>query len=139
MPIHHRPTHITNNVEIASLAAPRPMLLISDGSDWTKNCPVVEYPFIKNIYGFYGEKQNVENVHLPLDKHDYGASKRQPMYAFLIKHLALNNTGMMKDGLVDESASKVLSIEDISVFSKTHPRPADAVQGDEAVMKLLDW
>ena len=139
MPIHHRPTHITNNVEIASLAAPRPMLLISDGSDWTKNCPVVEYPFIKSIYGFYGMKQNVENVHLPLDQHDYGPSKRQPMYAFLIKHLALNNTGMMKDGLVNESLSKVLPIEDITVFSTTHPRPADAVQGDDAVMKLLEW
>jgi len=139
MPIHHRPTHITNNVEIASLAAPRPMLLISDGSDWTKNCPVIEYPFIQNIYSFYGEKQNVENVHLPLDQHDYGPSKRQPMYAFLIKHLSLNNKGMMKDGLVDESASKVLPIEDISVFSKTHPVPADAVHGDEAVMKLLEW
>src|SRR3984957_5200650 len=54
MPIHRRPTHLTNNVEIASLAAPRPMLLISDDSDWTRNCPKLEYPYIQKIYGWYG-------------------------------------------------------------------------------------
>jgi len=139
MPIHHRPDHITNNVEIASLAAPRPMLLISDGSDWTKNCPVIEYPYIRNIYSWYGVPQNVQNVHLPNDQHDYGLTKRQPMYAFLIKQLSLDSKGMMKDGLVKEDASEVLGIEDLTVFNKAHPRPADAVQGDEAVLKLLEW
>jgi len=139
MPIHHRPDHITNNVEIASLAAPRPMLLISDGSDWTKNCPAIEYPYIRNIYSWYGVPQNVQNVHLPNDKHDYGPSKRQPMYAFLIKQLSLDGKGMMKDGLVNEDASEVLGIEDLTVFNKAHPLPADAVQGDEAVLKLLEW
>src|SRR3984957_7440644 len=52
MPIHRRPTHLTNNVEIASLAAPRPMLLVSDGDDWTKKNPQVEYPYIKTIYSW---------------------------------------------------------------------------------------
>jgi hypothetical protein len=139
MPIHHRPTHITNNVEIASLAAPRPMLLISDGSDWTKNCPLVEYPYIRNIYGWYDVPQNVENVHLPNDQHDYGPTKRQPMYAFLIKHLRLDASQITKDGEVDESGIAVLSIDDLTVFNKQHPRPADAVDGNAAVLKLLDW
>ncbi len=139
MPIHHRPDHITNNVEIAALAAPKPMLLISDGSDWTKNCPTVEFPFIRKIYDWYGVPQNVENVHLPSDKHDYGPSKRQPMYAFLIRHFRLNSQAMMKDGLVNEDMSKVLSVADLTVFDNQHPRPADAVQGGEAVLKLLKW
>src|ERR1019366_5616297 len=93
MPIHHRPDHITNNVEIASLAAPRPMLLVSDGADWTKHCPIVEYPYIKNIYTWYGVPENVENVHLPNDKHDYGPNKRQAVYPFLIRHLHLDSQG----------------------------------------------
>jgi uncharacterized protein len=139
MPIHHRPTHITNNVEIASLAAPRPMLLISDGSDWTKNCPVTEYPYIKNIYSWYGVSQNVENVHLPNDQHDYGPSKRQPMYTFLIKHLALDSNGMTREGMVDESLSELLSVDELTVFNKKNPRPANGVEGEEAVLKLLDW
>ena len=139
MPIHHRPTHITNNVEIASLAAPRPMLLVSDGGDWTKNVPNVEYPYIRTLYSWYGVPENVENVHLPNDVHDNGPHKRQPVYAFLIKHLGLDSSGMMKDGLVDESDSKTLSVEELTVFNDKHPRPADAVSGDDAVMKLLEW
>jgi uncharacterized protein len=139
MPIHHRSTHITNNVEIASLAAPRPMLLISDGSDWTHNCPTLEFPYIQSIYGWYGASANVQNVHLPNDQHDYGPSKRQPMYIFLIRQLSLNSQAMIKEGLVDESSSKVLSVEELMVFTAAHPRPSNAVLGDEAVMKLLDW
>jgi hypothetical protein len=34
----------TNNVEIAALAAPRPMILISGPQDWTKNVAHEEYP-----------------------------------------------------------------------------------------------
>ncbi|HSZ86248.1 MAG TPA: acetylxylan esterase, partial [Puia sp.] len=139
MPIHRRAIHLTNNVEIAALAAPRPMLLISDGSDWTKNCPALEFPYIKNIYSWFDSSQNVENVHLPNDQHDYGPTKRQPMYAFLINHLHLDSSGMMKDGMVDEAASKVLSVQDLSVFNEKHPRPANAVEGHTAVMKLLEW
>jgi hypothetical protein len=139
MPIHHRPTHLTNNVEIAALAAPRPMLLISDGSDWTKNCPVLEYPYIRTIYSWYGREQYVENVHLPLDQHDYGPTKRQPMYRFMISRLGLDSAGMIKQGSVDEAASKVLSVAELSVFSQSHPRPSDAVWGDQAVLGLLNW
>lgn len=51
MPVHKSSVHEeTNNVEIAALAAPRPMLIVSDGTDWTKNTPNVEFPHIKRIY-----------------------------------------------------------------------------------------
>ena len=139
MPIHRRPTHQTNNVEIASLAAPRPMLLVSDGDDWTKNNPKVEYPHIRTLYGWYGAAQNVENVHLPNEKHDYGPSKRQAAYAFLVKRLRLNDQGLNKDGAVDEQGCAVLSVEDLTVFNASHPRPAGAVSGDAAVTALLNW
>ena len=130
MPIHRRPTHQTNNVEIAALAAPRPMLLVSDGDDWTKNNPKLEYPFIQTIYGWYGVPDAVKNVHLPNEKHDYGPSKRQAVYAFFIQHLHLTPI---------EEAVTVLPVEDLRVFDAEHPRPPNAVMGDDAVMALLNW
>jgi dienelactone hydrolase len=139
MPIHKRPNSQTSNVEIAASAAPRPMLLVSDGDDWTKNVPNIEYPYIRNIYNYYGKENNVESVYLPADKHDYGPTKRQPVYAFFAKHLALNITPFLKNGLVDETNSMVLPQQDISVWNAAHPIPSNAVMGDEAVMKLLEW
>jgi putative ABC transport system permease protein len=139
MPIHRRPTHLTNNVEIAALAAPRPMLLISDDSDWTKNCPRLEYPYIRKIYSWYGVQQDVENVHLPGERHDFGPSKRQAVYRFLAKHLALDTTGAVSGGVFSEADSSVLSVADLTVFDAAHPRPPDAALGNQAVMDLMKW
>ena len=64
MPIHKTDNFQTNNVEIAALAAPRPMLLISNGDDWTRNTPEVEFPYIQKVYGALGKSDHVENIHL---------------------------------------------------------------------------
>lgn len=133
MPIHRRPTHLTNNVEIAALAAPRPMLLISDDSDWTKNCPKLEYPYIRRIYSWYGAEDDVANVHLPGEGHDLGPSKRRAVYRFLAKRLRLAELGG-----IDREAPAIRTT-DLSVFDAAHPRPPDAVFGNEKVMNLLNW
>jgi hypothetical protein len=139
MPIHRRPTHLTNNVEIAALAAPRPMLLISDDSDWTRNCPKLEYPYIQKIYGWYGVSRNVENVHLPGERHDFGPSKRQAVYRFLANYLKLDPSGVYTGGRFNEGESTLLSVAELTVFDTAHPRPTDAVYGNNAVMNLLKW
>lgn len=138
MPVHKRPTHTTTNVEIAALAAPRPMIMISDGGDWTNNTPKQEYPFIKRIYSFYGAENQLENVHLPDEKHDYGISKRLAAYDFLARHLKLDINKVTVNGKVDESINTVLTPTDLKVFDDKHPLPANALMGDEAVMKLLN-
>jgi uncharacterized protein len=138
MPVHKKGDFQTNNVEIAALAAPRPMLLVSDGADWTKNNPEVEYPHLQKIYGLYGKENLVENVHLPNEKHDYGPSKRAAAYRFLAKHLKLDLSKVTKaDGSIDESHAKLLDRKDLEVFNDVHPRPANAVASEEAVMALL--
>lgn len=131
MPIHVRPDHATTNVEIAACFAPKPMLLVSDGDDWTKFTPDLEFPHIQRIYSFFDAKDKVENVHLPLEKHDYGPSKRKAAYAFLAKNLGLNIN------MADETKNKVLSQEDLKVFNADNPLPANALKGNDAIISLL--
>lgn len=139
MPIHRQGSYQTNNTEIAAVAAPRPMLLISDGADWTRNTPTVEYPFLQQIYGLFGKKELVENVHLPNEKHDYGPNKRKAMYRFMAKHLGLDLRPILsKNGEIDESPVQLLSQADLSVFDAAHPLPANAIKGDEAVLAMLE-
>ncbi|XWW45356.1 acetylxylan esterase [Fibrella sp. USSR17] len=137
MPVHKRPTHETSNAELTALIAPRPLLLISDGKDWTKNTPVVEYPFLQHVYRLYGAENRVANVHLPDEGHDYGLSKRVAAYQFLATHLGLDLSRVLKEGIPDESRNTVLDATALQVFTAGHPRPAHAAMGDEAVSALL--
>jgi len=138
MPIHKNGQFQTNNVEIAALMAPKPMLMVSDGEDWTKHTPEVEYPFMKQIYALYGQASQVENVHLALDKHDYGPNKRKAMYPFMAKHLKLDIRLIQNaQNELDETNSKVLSADELNLFNQEFPLPKNALMGDEAIDKFL--
>jgi hypothetical protein len=94
---------------------------------------------VQRIYGFYQSEDKVENVHFSQEKHDYNASKRQAAYAFLAKHLNLNTAGVLKAGKFDESVNTVLTEADLKVFNEKYSMPGDALKGDEAVARVLDY
>lgn len=138
MPIHLGELQ-TNNVEIGALCAPRPMLMLSDAGDWTRNTPRIEYPYIQRVYAQYDAEHKLEHVHFPSEKHDYGYSKRTPMYMFFAHHLKLNVNKLEFEGPPKEDFVKILPENELKVFSKENPLPAKALQGDEAILKYLQW
>lgn len=137
MPIHKSKTHQTNNVEVAALCAPRPLLVISDGGDWTSNTPRIEYPYLQKVYALYNAEHKVENVHLAHERHDYGYNKRTAAYNFFAHHLNLNAGAVPYDNGYQEDFVEILPREKLVVFDEEHPRPQHALEGDEAVMAFL--
>ena len=116
-PIHKQGAFETNNVEIAACFAPKPLMLISDGDDWTANVPKVEFPYIQNVYNLYGAENNIENAHFKDEKHDFGFSKRQVAYQFLAKHLKLDIAKISDiKGNIDESFVQLLDTTQLKVF-----------------------
>jgi uncharacterized protein len=135
MPIHKTKNFQTNNVEIAACAAPRPMLLVSDGDDWTKNTPDVEYPHIKYIYGLFGKSDLVANVHLPNDKHGYDYNKRVAVYPFLAKYLDLDvSKAVNPDGTLNESTIVIEETKTLYSFNDKHPFPSNGVRKNDDVV-----
>jgi len=134
MPIHKQGEFQTNNVEIAACAAPRPMLLVSDGDDWTKNNPEVELPHLKYIYQFFGKPEWVQNVHLPNDKHGYDLNKRIAVYPFLAKYLGLDlSKAMNADGTVREEMIVIEEQKALYPFDAQHPFPANGIRSNDGV------
>jgi hypothetical protein len=134
--IHRTGDKVFSNAEIACLAAPRPMMLVSDGDDWTKNNPGVEYPFAQKVYELYGKKESVSLAHFPDEKHDYGKSKRLAVYPFLAKHLSLDLKKITnQEGNIDESFVTIIERKDLEYF-----RPGETasfMKGDEVFNKFM--
>ena len=139
LPIHDDGDGLrTSNVEIAALAAPRPLLLISVGGDWTKNTPEIEFPHIKRIYSLLGATQQVANAHFAEEDHDYGTSKRDASIRFMAKHLQLDLTEVTDlDGSIDDTHVLILPRQDLCAFNEQHPLPENALKGDSAIWEAF--
>lgn len=138
LPIHAGPTHRTSNVEITACIAPRPLLLVSCGGDWTRNTPLVEYPYLRSVYEVLGAADACAMTHLSEEGHDYGPSKRSATYRFLARHLGLDLAVVTgTDGGVDESPVTILPRSDLCALTDNQPLPADAVADHAAAVASI--
>ncbi len=102
----------TCNAELAAMMAPNPLLVVSDGGDWTASVPWLEYPYLQRIYGFYGAADKVSNVHLPKEGHDFGPNKRNAVYQFFVDVFGLDASKW------DESKVTIEPYDDLKSFGK---------------------
>jgi dienelactone hydrolase len=138
LPIHRSAVHFVNSAMIAALAAPRPLLVVSDGKDWTQHVPQIEFPFLQKIYGYFGAQGSVANVHLADEGHDYGPSKRAALYRFLAEKLRLNLAAVQTaDGTISESKVTTEKPAQMRVFDAEFPIPPTALHDVASIQQRL--
>ncbi|MCC5804706.1 MAG: hypothetical protein JJU00_00130 [Opitutales bacterium] len=138
LPVHRSADHFASNPVFAAMAAPRPLLLVSVGGDWTKNTPQVEYPFVRGIYRRMEAADRAGNIHLPDEGHDFGPSKRQAVYAFLGAALELDAEAVFNEaGEWTEAGVTLEAPPAMRVFNEEHPAPEGAVGDPDAALARL--
>ena len=76
----------TNNVEIAAMMAPKPMLLVSSTRDWSRNTPVEEFPSVRSIYTLFGRPDLVASAQIDAE-HNFNQASREAVYSFFGRYL----------------------------------------------------
>jgi dienelactone hydrolase len=115
----------TSNVEIATMFAPKPMLLVSATGDWTRNVPKEEFPAIKRIYDLYGKSEEVEVVQIEAE-HNFNRLSREAVYRFFAKH----HPGLSDPKAFTESNISVPMLQQLTVLSnRTLPPGAHHPEG----------
>lgn len=122
----------TDNVEIAALMAPRPMLLVAATGDWTKNVPQEEYPAIRQIYSFFRAEDRIDVKQFNY-KHNYNRESRDAMYTWFRRWLLPPEMNRS----YRETAIEV-DISALHVWSKENPLPADALNEENFFQSWIE-
>jgi hypothetical protein len=112
----------THNVEIAALAAPRPMLMVSATGDWTANTPAVEYPAVRDVYRSYDAEDYLAWAQVDAG-HNYNAASRAHVYRWFARWF-------LGDAALGDDAERPFAVEPderLRIYPVSQrPAPADA-------------
>lgn len=122
----------TNNVEIASLAAPRPMMMVSATGDWTKNMMASEYPAVGRIYKLFDAEDKLTAIQIDA-AHNYNQPSREAVYGWFA-HWFL---GKAETTPVKERGNAVAPINDLLVFVG-RPRPENELNESQLTENLIE-
>ncbi|MDP4129549.1 MAG: prolyl oligopeptidase family serine peptidase [Bacteroidota bacterium] len=78
------------NVEIASMIAPKPLLLVSDTHDWTYDTRNTILPMVKSIYHLYQSEDKLKNTHFDFI-HNYNRASSEAVEEWFGKWLLHEN------------------------------------------------
>jgi dienelactone hydrolase len=111
-----------SNMVVSALMAPRPLLIVSNGGDWTVETPKEVFPAVQSVYRLFDAEKNVSNAHFPDFIHNYNKESREAVYQFF-------NLTMMNDPApVKEPNFRVDFPQDLlALFGRS--RPANAIKG----------
>jgi dienelactone hydrolase len=107
----------TNNIELAALIAPRPLLMVSATGDWTANTLTVEYPAMKTIYRLFDAENHVHAVRMDAP-HNYNKASREAVYGWFAHYFL----GKRDTTPISEESFSVAPLSDLMVFyGKSRP------------------
>jgi hypothetical protein len=99
----------THNVEIASLFAPKPLLMVSATGDWTRLTPYLEYPAVRHVYDLFGAANRISHIQVDAP-HNYNFQSRDVVYDFMARWL------------LDRSGDETVPEHDITVPPESQMR-----------------
>ncbi|MEN6626740.1 MAG: acetylxylan esterase [Candidatus Sumerlaeia bacterium] len=106
----------TNNVELAALIAPRPLIMVCATGDWTSTTAQIEYPAIQSVYRLYGAEDRL--VYRMQDApHNYNKVSREHVYAWFGKQFFPERPAEA----FREPDMKLDPIADLAVFARRDP------------------
>ena len=111
--------HGTDNVEIAALAAPRPMIMVGASGDWTAKTMTNAFPTIRGVYSLIGSTDRLEAKVFDFP-HNYNQTTRNAVYEFMGRWLlGINDSASTREGQQQPEKPEALW-----TFTPDHPAPA---------------
>jgi hypothetical protein len=120
------------NVEIASVPAPKPQIMLGATGDWTKDMMEVEGPSVESVYKLYGHPERLRYVRFPYG-HNINLTSREAVDAWFGRWLL----GEQDESKLKEPPFTMEPVADLKVFTEAHPRPHDAKTADQLTESLI--
>lgn len=118
----------TGNIELAALAAPRPLGL-SAADDWTRELETKGLPELKQHYALLGVPDRVEGKYFPFE-HNYNQHARKMMYEFFNRHF-----GLGLNSPIEERDFVPLTIEEATVWQGSAKKPEATEENELRVLR----
>ncbi len=122
----------TNNVELAGLIAPRPLLMVAATGDWTNETPQLEYPAMRRIYALFGAEDHVDSIQFQAP-HNYNRDSREAVYTWMARWLLRGPA----DGHVSERPFTPERLADLLLF-EGQPLPEGALNAEQVTGEWID-